>query len=406
MDFKTKYKYHRKNSQDCHEIAKEEYFISTGNGGSINIILMPERDVAIKVIPWENFPNRKIRPNSSELEIAFYKFFTQKFLLKDKTPHIVGYYSDQKCDNIKKFLMDVKKNLKSNSKTKKDTCPTYQDLLLKKFNNDEKIICDLILRYEMKMISSKFNVIIMEKCNLDLSEFLNFHYNHFRSNKSVEIMNNFVHNIYSILFHIIFTLAVIKDEYTGFIHGDFFVRNILLLYNPDFELTDFVAYHYKKKIFYLPANGFSAKINDFGLSIIDHKLLPDDFKISRDRNMYDRMYVDPYSEKVDIFNFLYDLYEGGPVGNNISLKSFMKNNPKKANLMIPIYDLLNRFMDLKVIDKIVENNKNLLGNTWDISGLPILEATVKKPKEYLKGKIFDELLSLPEGAKVIKHYNK
>lgn len=80
-----------------------------GSGGSNNIILDVDdlnknNKLIIKIIPDFIYFNVKIKPNHDQLEIKFYQFFTKKYLLTARTPHIVGIYSYQKCSQIDKLL--------------------------------------------------------------------------------------------------------------------------------------------------------------------------------------------------------------------------------------------------------------------------------------------------------------
>ena len=84
----------------------------------------------------------------------------------------------------------------------------------------------------------------------------------------------------------------------------FFVRNILGSGEFNHQQNDYVAYHYKQKIFYLPANGMYMKMNDFGFTIIANELEPNDYNLTKMENKYH--HKNPFNQKTDIFNLLHD----------------------------------------------------------------------------------------------------
>ena len=102
--------------------------IMFGSGGSNNIIIsVRDKDndrLIIKIIPNLVYINVKKKPNNDQLEIKFYQFFTQKYILTDRTPHIVGVYNYQHCSKIDKLLTNIRSS--------KKICPTYEDRLTKK----------------------------------------------------------------------------------------------------------------------------------------------------------------------------------------------------------------------------------------------------------------------------------
>ena len=127
MDFVSEYKLYSKIKLGCilsSDIRIEK--IMHGSGGSHNIIIKAKYKshlLIIKIFPRDAHHNTKRMPNFNELEIKFYQFFTQKYLLTNRTPHIVGIYSHTHCPNID-FL--IKKKLLDKS------CPTYTDQLTKR----------------------------------------------------------------------------------------------------------------------------------------------------------------------------------------------------------------------------------------------------------------------------------
>ena len=390
MNFKSEYKIYSKLKFDCG--FKNTYTINKimfSSGGSINVIIrikLPDRKfIILKIMPQTLYHNTKTKPNFDLLEIKFYQFFTQKYLLTDRTPHIVGIYNQTHCPDIKKFITKYLLDKK---------CLSIQDQLAKKIKSSESddYLCDILLRGEMKLIRSDFYMVMLENCQMDLALMLRNMIRDVSYSKPIDIISE----LNRIFFQIIFTLSIIKDDYAGFLHGDFFVRNILVNMEKTYKKTDMIAYHYKTNIFYLPANGSNVKINDFGMSIIANKIEPNVFDPHTDpRHIFNSENYDPFSKKTDLFNFFIDTYK------YISEMSddYMPDKPVINSLR----SFFQKFLDIKSIDKIP--NKELLTDIWHINGLKILTDTLLEPSEYLIGDHFKQFRVLNPNSVIIKHYN-
>lgn len=378
--------------------------IFVGSGGSENIILQVNDktgfQLIIKVVPDIIYRNAKIRPNHDQLEVKFYQFFTNKYLLTDRTPHIVGIFGHWQCDGLKKFLQGILPGKKS--------CPTYTDKLTKKLDITivENILCDLLLRNELKMVHSSFDMLLLEYCPINLSSLLGHFMNNINESKGKQLIietNLFIYVLNRLFFQLIFTIAIIKDDYPGFQHGDFFLRNILVSMEEEYNKSEYVAYHYEQRIFYLEANGEYAKINDFGESIIINELEPNTLEINKPVMKYH--HKNPFNKKSDVFNLFHDVYDGQNLGT-ISISTYAKELNISKKKMHPIYELLSRFIKIGVIDKINDTNKLLLDDTWNIDEIKILEDSVKTPHQYLTDGTFELFQKLPSNGKVIRHFNK
>ena len=396
MDFASEYKIYSKIKLDCilgPDIRIEK--IMHGSGGSQNIIIKAKlksvnMPLIIKIFPRDAYHNTKRIPNFNELEIKFYQFFTQKYLLMNRTPHIVGIYSHKHCLNIDFF---IKKKLLNKP------CPTYADQLTKrnlKQSESDNYLCDILLRKEMKLITADYDMCLIEYCETDMDAFLREYLTQIKKFKSVKYISRMVYRLHIIIFQIIFTLGIIKSDYPGFLHGDFFSRNILLRDISSFSESDCVAYHYKNKIFYLPANGPSVKINDFGMTVIANKIEPNVFDPRSDPRLAFNSYnYDPFSEKTDLYNFFIDMYR-------IILYLGEEFDIPKDKIG-PIVETLDNFFDTKAIDKIP--NKELLYDIWHINNIKVLTSTLKTPVEYLTGNYFKLFEQLDPNSAIIKHYN-
>lgn len=404
MNFKSEYKKFSVIKINCN--ISEQFTIKRimfGQGGSNNIIAdvndKNNNKLIIKIIPYFVYANVKTIPNYDELEIKFYQFFTQKYILTDRTPHIVGIYNHQTCSKLDKLINNIKPSNKM--------CPSYEDQLTKKLKHTvaENKLCDLMLRYEMKLVDPQFDIVLLEHCPL---EFRNFIENSMKKISDAtgtvinDTINQFILYLDIILFQIIFTLAIIKYDYPGFSHGDLFVRNILLSIESEYQTNDYIVYHYKQKKFYLPANGIYAKINDFGLSLIVDELVPNTYESEKDLNKF--YHKNPFNQKTDIFNLLHDIYDGQNLGTlSINKLGSIFEIPRKK--IIKIRDFLAKFINVDTIDRINIINADLLNRTWDIDQIKILENSVKTPDEYLKD-YFESLYDLPKNAKIIRHFNE
>lgn len=404
MNFKLLYEKYRDTKIGCDVIKNFKINrVMFGQGGSNNLILeLVSKDsvpLIAKIIPSFVYSNVKVKPDYSELEIKFYQFLTKKYLLTNRTCHIVGIYNRQICPRLDKFLNTIKPS--------KKPCPSYDDRLTKKLNIDmaSEKICDLLLRHEMKLIDSTFDIILLEHCMDEFGNMIGFYMDKIKilgGSVLKSVTNQFIENLSRILFQIIFTLAIIKEDYPGFLHGDLFIRNILLSLEEHPE-EEYVAYHYKQKIFYLPANGIYAKINDFGMTLLANEILPSTW--NHDKNFLNYLHKNPFNAKSDIFNLLHDIYDGQNLGTR-SINQFANDLQISAAKIKPIKNFLSKFLKINSIDKMNKINRNLLNGTWDIDQIKVLESTVQTPDQYLRKNYFAKYQNLPKGATVINHFNR
>jgi hypothetical protein len=156
--------------------------------------------------------------------------------------------------------------------------------------------------------------------------------------KSIPTIKNFLDRI---LFQILYTLEIIKNDFPFFTHRDFFIRNILAIDINDDE-NNYVRYNLNGKSYDLKNNGICIKINDFGMCQVNKEL-------SKKYLKKNKVVDTPYN---DWFNILYDIYDGSGLGSQ-SLMSLTKNKDKIKF----IRKYFSNFMNIKVIDKIIKSGK-------------------------------------------------
>ncbi len=392
MDFKEKINNFVSNYQDIKKEIKKAVktkSITIGSGGSSNIIIL-RPDFVIKMIPDRKNYLLKIKPNNDYLETEIYSKLTENFLLKNKTPHIVGLYK-------KYILEDIKIALPHK-------CLTLDEKLMTPFGKKDWItekLCEVKKSFEEKQIDKKATLIILENCPTTISEQAQLLLG--KKLKPDEKIHKFNQFIKRVLFQFMITLGKIQLEYPDFIHNDLFLRNILAVNIIEYEPTDYVEYNHLGKKYYLPANGIYIKLNDFGYSLNilsanstlenEIKKIPSNFEIKN-----------PFR---DVYTFLFDLYDGPGLGAQ-SIKTVINNQIKDSKLKNALTTNFKKqiglFFNYKQIDKIHSLNMGSLDWLWNISESKILMGTVKKPNDYFKLNLFKHYTILPDNCRVVKIY--
>jgi len=376
MDFKESRKQYNK-KQRIKFNSKMKFL---GGGGSSNLIYIADKFV-YKIIPYFKKEASDIkRFDNDQKEMNVYKILTKEFILTNRTPHIVGYY-----DHYKMKLPTVF-----------GICPSMEEKYFKKdpFKNMSIRVCRLKDRIDKGKIKETADVIVIEKSPNDISKTISELLKTNKTNKFIELGKL----IDRISFQTIFTLAVILDKYPTFVHNDFFLRNILGTMENKYEMNEYVEYNFKGKKFYLPANGFYIKINDFGYTLAKSKMIST-MIFAIDRSIIGMPKID--CNKCDVFNFLHDFYDG----QNLDAKSVMTIMKKKSEKNKKyIRNIFKKYIDVKIIDKINKVNRSTLNSTWAIKEVNLLKKTVKTPKQYLNGTTFKKYKKLPKNGVVVKKY--
>lgn len=351
-----------------------------GNGGSQNIIHIGDKYV-YKIIPFEHKrPNNVKRLNHDQQEIKFYRYLTEDFVMTGKTPHIVGYF-----DSYRSKLKSLFKK-----------CNNIDDVITKKSHNYYTLLCRLSRALKKNRVKSETDVIVIEKC----PESIQGNIQHILQSRKKGVNKNklVIELINRSVFQIIFTLAIIQQKYPKFVHNDFFLRNIIGTMETKYGENEYVKYNFGKKSFYLPANGFCAKINDFGYTLDGKKFMSTEaFHIDN----FEGSMPTINCKKCDVFNFLRDLYWGGDLGTK-SLKTIYGKDTKGFNI---VRKVMSKYIDVKIIDKANNNAKNKVDWMWSIKHIPTLAKTVKEPADYLKNNTFNGYMKLPKKGVIVAEYN-
>jgi hypothetical protein len=90
--------------------------------------------------------------------------------------------------------------------------------------------------------------------------------------------------------------------------------------------------------------------------------------------------------KSDIWNFLYDLYNGSNFGAYscmTTIKQSKQSPEEKTKLQNCVKTIMNTYIDTDVVDKVKERDSyNLLYGLWNIINIPELQQTIQYPENY------------------------
>lgn len=368
MDFYKKKQFYKKEKYNLPKIIKSNKQIFSGSGGSHNIIII-HNDIAIKIIPEVNkHPLEKTKRDNDQKEIKYYILFTNELILQDITPHIVGYYSHYKLFDIEPIF--PKKCLTISQKLL---------LSLKKIDYVKETVCRMKEEYENKIIMSRADILILEKCDATISK-ETYNIINTKNKNKYKLLVEFIHRT---IFQFMYSMACIQKKYPHFIHNDMFLRNILGVYETEFNDNDCVEYIWNNESYYLPANGFYLKINDFGYSLNPPKIVSTvltDIKFNPLGSMWE--YDD---QKRDIYTFLYDYYDGANLGNS-SIMNIIGNKSYKIKKFIR--KQFAKYINVQLIDKIHKNSRYLLHWIWNIKNIKLLQDSILLPHQYFSKNIF------------------
>ncbi len=346
-----------------------------GSGGSRTIIILTPNNRVYKY--FIIFKNKDTDTKDSvkeslqkyQTEINIQKELTKNIVKKNISPHIVQYIDSLYC-NLKPLFLFTK-------------CPSYKKILLTKYNSKKRVSpeCSYLLRGHPVFVKKGFLIEEMEYCQYGLGKIIKTSMR--KSNKTLE------YNLNRVLFQILYTLATIQKKYPDFVHHDLFMRNVLVTENSASK-NEYIRYYFGKKyVFDVPANGFMCKISDFGLSNLNKKI-HDTLKVVK-------------SPHEDVFNIIYDIYNGGNLGAESCMSIAEKRKNKKKIKFLDKY--FSKFINIEIIKFIKKkDNDHMLSRDWKKFYDPELSKLlkVKNASEYLK--YFSKIYPIHKDHKIIHTY--
>ena len=288
----------QKNKKKCS--IDESDKVLFGDGGSSAIVVITKDKRVYKIFTLYNFTpdielDKQIKDNNArvENEIKIYELLTKNIINKNISNHIVKYIDSNNCTNAKSLF---------------SKCPKSYVEFMKLAGDQKTRMCQQYFRgHPHKKVNDEYKVVEIEHCDYSCADFIR------DVSKLPEIEMEKYLDIF--FFQIIYTIMSIQKVYPYFTHNDLFMRNILGLREKD--NGNYYTYKFNKKTYYVPQKKFFPKINDFGLTNLNN-----DYK---DVKLYK-------SEYKDIYNIIFDVYNGGNLGST-SLTELCKDNPDKLKFL-------------------------------------------------------------------------
>jgi len=346
-----------------------------------------------------DIPNQK-------LEVAISSFLTRRFYLTDKVPGICPIFLTGQGDSITEII-----------RVDTNSCPTIEDTVLGRHaaHPTELRLCQLSgktnlygmtqdqhNRVYFPQTSTKYRLMIMED-QISSETFLDYVIDtckiaiveHMEPTQAIAEMDRF-------LFQIVFTLAVIQEQYPGFVHGDLALRNLMI---RDMELdSDLVTvYHFGGQQWHHVSGGVDVVMIDFGQSMIlpdpDHPDHSREFSEVLDAETTDTT-IRQNTQCDDIWWCLRGLHQ------ELVLHAIEARIPK--TVMHPLLHRVERLLDMEFIRELQESTMlDLIGELpISLHYFPKILATAKTPKEYLLQGYFDHMrMEDVNEADVFRHFN-
>jgi len=344
-----------------------------GSGGSRTIIAITDDKKVYKYFPFFLYlnDNKNVfneQKNRFKLELEILAELTANIVNKKKSDHIVALYKVKYCKEIPKtFFIE---------------CSNYVDYLLSKKKASKE--CMYLYQNYPVILNKGMFVGQLEYCNSTLSDAIKD-----IIKKPIDYIKIFLDRI---IFQIFFTLEVIREKYPNFIHGDLFIRNILVKSLPDtYANKEYYLRYHLDTIYDVPHDGVFIKFNDFG-----------DAQLNGINKKYNPFFSLVHDEYRDVFSILYDLYNGNNLGAN-SLLSLTKN----SNKIKFIKKYFSQFMNTSVLNKIIKNDKKVhldwdWQKTYDKKFINLIE--LKSSKHILK--LLKNIYAPDNSHKISYEYNK
>jgi len=357
----------------CKNIPKDSKKIFGSGGSRTVIIITPEKKVYkyFTVFSYKDMDDKWIKKEIANFrrEINIQKELTKNIVVKNLSPHIAKLDDFLFCKSSPHFLF-------------KD-CPSFKKLLKTPSQKIKlpKECYYLIQGYPVK-IEKGFLIANIEYCPLTLGDVILKLMR--KTNKTLE------NNLNRLLFQLIYTLAIIEKKYPYFVHHDLFIRNVLVTENKGGK-NDYFRYYFGKYIFDVPANGYITKITDFGETNLDKK-----------NQETPKLVKSPHE---DVFNIIYDIYNGSNLGSKSCMSIARKRkNGKKENFL---HEYFSKFINTKLIQEIEKNKqKRHINRNWRMLYDPEISKLfkVKLPNQYLKQ--FVKIYPKNDNHNIVKEFGK
>ena len=320
-------KQNKKNSKKCSIDDTDKVLF--GDGGSTAIIVITKNKNVFKIFTLYDFTpdielDKQIKNNNIrvENEIKIYELLTKNIINKNISNHFVQYINSNDCNNAKSLFKK---------------CPKSYVEFIKLAEEQKTKMCNNYFRgYPNRKINDNYKVVQIEYCDYSCADFIK------DLSKLPEIeMEKYLDILF---FQITHTIISVQKVYPYFTHNDLFMRNILGLREKD--NGNYYTYKFNNKTYYIPQKKFFPKINDFGMTNLNNEY--------KDIKLYK-------SEYKDIYNIIFDIYNGGNLGST-SLSELSKDNPDKLKFLKTYFS---NYFNVDVIDNYKKTSKEQMNWDWN-----------------------------------------
>ena len=320
-------KQNKKNSKKCSIDDTDKVLF--GDGGSTAIIVITKNKNVFKIFTLYDFTpdielDKQIKNNNIrvENEIKIYELLTKNIINKNISNHFVQYINSNDCNNAKSLFKK---------------CPKSYVEFIKLAEEQKTKMCNNYFRgYPNRKINDNYKVVQIEYCDYSCADFIK------DLSKLPEIeMEKYLDILF---FQITHTIISVQKVYPYFTHNDLFMRNILGLREKD--NGNYYTYKFNNKTYYIPQKKFFPKINDFGMTNLNNEY--------KDIKLYK-------SEYKDIYNIIFDIYNGGNLGST-SLSELSKDNPDKLKFLKTYFS---NYFNVDVIDNYKKTSEEQMNWDWN-----------------------------------------
>jgi hypothetical protein len=316
------------------------------------------------------------KDNHDLIEYEHYEMLTK--LIDKHTPHIVGMFKHYQMIDLASIFTEDCSDIDTIILAGKTLPRPSKHSLFSTY-------CRLYSDYKKGLISQIGSVIVIEYCPQNFNNFMNL----IERSQDIKVL------VHRIIFQIIYTLAIIQKKYPGFVHNDLFLRNVLIDEIFGYDTNIVIEYKFNNVSFYLPANGYYVKINDFGYSVNPGYISsPLDKTIERNPSTFSTNW-ESNNPKRDIYNFLTTFF--------IKIIVETSDHPSFKLTENECYELFTPYLDVVRYNEIREATPDV-AYVWNIHDSTILQSLVKKPEEYFSDGVFKQFESPPSG-KILRTYS-